>query len=469
MATIIKEKRKYAFDIDYSRVLPFAFFDSFKQLNPLIMIRNPIIFLVEICFLLMLALTINPNLLGESFLNSRINLLISILLLLTILFGNFAENIAKHIARAQSDSSRIIHGDIEVKRLKPDGMIEYVFASLLTKGNIVKVQEGDLIPLDGEVIEGVASVDESAITGESSPVLKEPGTDTSSSVTGGTRILTDWLLIKITSEHGQTYLDQMVSIAESAERHKTPNEMSLNSLLIASTISFLLVVITLPAIMHFIGIKIEPAFMIALLVCLVPTTISSLVAPIRISGFDRMNQLNVLSMSEKSLETAGDINVLLLDKTGTITFGNRMAIEFIPLGTYSISDVTRVAYLTSYFDQTPEGKSILSLAQRLGIEIDIKEIKGIPHEFTAHTRMSGIDLEGGDILRKGASDSIKKLISTKNGKTSPSVDQLVETIAIQGGTPLLISKNAEIIGLIHLKDIVKPNMKYKFKEMNSLV
>ncbi len=465
---IAREKRKYTLDVDYSKVLQNSTFDSLTQLNPLVMLKNPVIFIVEICFLIMLLLTYNPGLFGTSILTKQDNLIITILLFLTIFFSNLAENIAKYIGRAQAESLKIIHGDIEVKKIQPNGTIEYVFASQLQKGNIIKIQEGDLIPLDGEVIEGVASVDESAITGESSPVLKEPGTDNASSVTGGTRILTDFLLVKITSEHGQTYLDQMVSIAENAERHKTPNEISLNTLLIASTISFLLVVVTLPVIMSYLNLKIEVSFLIALLVCLLPTTIGGLITPIRISGFDRINQLNVLSMSEKSLETAGDINILLLDKTGTITFGNRMAIEFIPLGTYSSSDVSKVAYLTSYFDQTPEGKSILSLVKRLGIEIDIKDIKGIPHEFTAHTRMSGIDLENGDILRKGASDAIKKFISIKNGKTSPSVDQLIEAIAIQGGTPLLISKNAELIGLIHLKDIVKPNMKYKFKEMNSL-
>lgn len=463
-----RDKRKHTIKIDYSNVIQGALIDALLQLSPNKMIRNPIMFIVEICFIIMIFLTFKPDLFGASNLSSKVDLAICILLFLTIYFSNLAENIAKHISRAQADSLRIVHGDIEVKRVLPNGATEYVFASQLEKGNIIKVQEGDLIPLDGEVIDGIANVDESAITGESSPVLKEPSTDISSSVTGGTRILSDWLLIKITSEHGHTYLDQMVKIAEDTERHKTPNEVCLNAILIANTISFLLVVALLPVILNYLNLKVETAFLIALLVCLVPTTIGGLIVPIRISGFERINELNVIATSEKSIEAAGDINILLLDKTGTLTFGNRMAIEFIPLGANSLNDVATSACLASYFDQTPEGKSILSLAKRYGIEIDIKKVKGTPHEFSAHTRMSGIDLEGGDILRKGASDAIKKLVLSKNGKVWPQTDQIVENIAIQGGTPLLISKNNEVIGIIHLKDMVKSGMKDKFKTLNTL-
>lgn len=466
--TTTRKKRRDVSNIDYSNVLRGALIDSITQLNPFIMIRNPIMFLTEVCFVIMLLLTIEPNLFGHSILTKKINLLISIILLFTILFANLAENIAKYIARAQTDSLRIVHGDIEVKRILPNGMIEYIFASELERGNIIKVQEGDLIPLDGEVIEGVANVDESAITGESSPVLKEAGTDIFSSVTGGTRILSDWLLIKITSEHGETYIDQMVSLAESTERHKTPNETGLNTLLIATTISFLLVVASLPIILNYYRVQVEVTFLIALLICLIPTTIGGLISPIRISGFERINKLNVLSMSEKSIEAAGDINILYIDKTGTITYGNRMAIEFIPLGTNSIDELVKSAYIASYFDQTPEGKSILTLSQRYGIEVDIKQIKGQSHEFTAHTRMSGIDLENGEVYRKGASDAIKKLVLSKNGNIWPNTDELVNNIAMQGGTPLLVSKDKEVIGLIHLKDTVKTNIKYKFKELNNL-
>ncbi len=464
----VREKRKHTLKIDYSRVIPGALLDSIKQLNPFVMINNPIIFMVEICLILTIVLSINPNFFGPSVLTKEINITISILLFLTILFSNIAENIAKHIGIAQAESLKIVHGDIEVKKIKPDGMIEYVFASQLEKGDLIRVQEGDLIPLDGEVLEGVASVDESAITGESSPVLKEPNTDYSSSVTGGTRILTDSLLIKITSEQGQTYLDQMVTIVESTERHKTPNELSLSVLLIASTISFLFVVVALPFVLNYLNVQFEISYLIALLICLIPTTIGSLIVPIRVSGFEKVNSYNVLSISEKSIEIAGDIDILFLDKTGTITFGNRVANEFIPLGTNSLNDVAKIAYISSQFDQTPEGKSILALAKTLGIEFDSNEIKGTSYEFSAHTRMSGIDLESGDILRKGASDAIKKLVTNKNGKIWPNTQQIVDNIALQGGTPLLISKNNEVIGIIHLKDMIKSGMKDKFKELNVL-
>ncbi|MBI3589956.1 MAG: potassium-transporting ATPase subunit KdpB [Candidatus Melainabacteria bacterium] len=465
---IKKDKNKYTLSINYAHVVQSALIDSIKYLNPLMMLRNPTMFIVEICFFLMITLTINPSLFGPSLLSKQNNLFITIILLLTILFSNFAEMIAKHLARAQAESLTIIHGDIEVKRVLPNETIEYVFSSQLEKGDIIRVKEGDLIPVDGEVVKGIASVDESAITGESSPVLKEPGTDISSSVTSGTRVLTDWLLVKVTSEIGQTYLDQMVNIAEDAERHKTPNEISLNALLTATTLSFLLVAVSLAVILNYLYVKVEISFLIALLVCLLPTTISSLITPIRISGLDRVNKLNVLVMSEKLLENAGDMDLLFLDKTGTITFGNRMASEIVPFGTNSILDVAKTAYLASYFDQTPEGKSILSLARRYGAEVDISQTNGTPHDFTAHTRMSGIDLSNGDILRKGACDSIKKFALSRGGKVWPNTDQVIENVAIQGGTPLLILKNNEIIGLISLKDMIKITIKDKFKETNLL-
>lgn len=457
-------KRKHILNVDYSHVLPLALIDSIKQFSLFSMLKNPIMFVVEACFFLMIILTINPNLFGPSSLSRTDNFIITTILFFTIFFSNLAEMIAKHLARAQTESLSIIHGDIEVKRMLPNGMIEYVFASQLERGNIIKVKEGDLIPIDGEIIEGIATVDESAITGESSSVLKEPGTETSSSVTSGTRVLTDWLLIKVTSEAGETYIDQMTNIAEDTERHRSPNEISLNTLLIGVTISFLLVTITLPGLLVYFKVQVEYTFLIALLVCLLPTTIGSLITPIRISGFYRTNKLNVLVMSEKLLECAGDIDLLLIDKTGTITLGNRMANEFIPLGPYSLTDIAKTAYMASYYDQTPEGKSILALAKRYGVEVDIKQISGTSHDFTAHTRISGIDLDSGEILRKGACDVIKKFVISKNGKIWNNTDQIIENIATQGGTPLLIAKNNEIIGLINLKDMIKPLIRDKFKE-----
>ena len=465
---IIRNERKHTLKIDYSNIIQNALLDSIKELNPIKFTKNPIYLTFGFCLFTMLLLIINPKLLGESSLTRETNLIFTLLLLLIILILNTTESLVKHSARAQADSLRIIHGDVEVKRLKANNSIEYVFTSQIKKGDIIKLQEGDLIPLDGEVIEGVATVDESAITGESSPVLKEPGTDTCSSVTGGTRIVADWLLVKVTSEQGETYLDQMINISEDIEKLKTQNETSLNLLLTGLTISFVLVAITLAVILNYLKIKVDIAYIVILLACLIPITTSGLITPIRIAGFNKINQLNILAMSEKTLETAANINVLYLDKTGTITYGNRMAIELIPFGSNSITDVAKAAHLLSYFDQTPEGKSIISLVKRYSIEVDQEKIKGTTYEFNSHTRMSGIDLENGDILRKGASDTIKKLATSKNGKIWDNTDQLVDNIAIQGGTPLLILKNFEIIGLIHLKDIVKITIKDKFKETKRL-
>lgn len=445
-----------------------AILDSLLQLNPFSLLKNPVLLLVAICFILMLFLSLYPNIFGESSLTRENNILIALLLLMTLLFSSFAENLAKEASKAQAESLILIRGDIEVKRVKPDGFIEYIFSSQLEKGDIVKIQEGDLIPLDGEIIEGIATVDESAITGESSPVLKEAGSATSSSVTGGTRVLTDSLLIKITAEQGETYLDQMVNIAEGTERHKTPNEINLNILLISSTISFLLVIVILAFIMKVLNLKIEPTYFIALFICLIPTTIGGLLTPITISGFEKINRINVLATTKNSIEGIGDINILFLDKTGTLTYGNRMAIELIPFGNNSIDSVAQVAYLSSIFDQTPEGKSILTLVKKYGITINTKDIKGTPHEFSAHTRMSGIDLEGGESLRKGAPDTLIKLVQSKNGKIWDETEHLVDKISSEGGTPLLISKNNEIIGLIHLKDMIKSEIKGKFSELKEL-
>lgn len=451
-----------------SKVYINAAIESITQFNPFSVVKNPVLFLVEVCLIIMIFLCVNPNLFGPSELTKFQNIMITSMLFLTILFSNFAENVAKNLGKVQAESLRIVHGDIEVKKVNLDGIIEYVFTSQLKKDDIIKVQEGDLIPLDGEVIDGIASIDESAITGESSPVLKEPGTDVSSTVTGGTRVLTDWLMLKVTSEQGETFVDQMLYMTQETERHKTPNEVSLNATLIASTITCLLSVLTLAIIINYLKLKIEIPFLITLLICLIPTTISSLLVPITVSGFDKINLLNILAISRKSIESCGDINYLFLDKTGTITYGNRMAIEFIPVGSYSIKDIAKFAYLSSFYDQTPEGKSIVSLAKRYGINIDKRDIKGIPHEFSAHTRMSGIDLESGEILRKGAVDAIIKLIIGKGGAIDPQINALVEKISIQGGTPLLISSSTNIIGLINLKDMVKGGIKGFFEQLKGI-
>ena len=414
--------------INYFSITKKALIDAIKLLNPKSLVKNHTLFIAEYCLIVMLILTIKPDIFGITALTRETNLLISLIILLTILFSNFAESLIKNYTKAQADSLRIVHGDVEVKRVLDNGLIEYIFTSQLSKNDIIKVQEGDLIPIDGEVIDGVATVDESAITGESSPVLKEPGTDTCSSVTGGTRVLTDWLLIKITSHQGETYLDQMVNIAEDAEKDKIPSEANLNILLTALTISLLLTIIVLPKILHHLNIKTEVSFLIAFLICIIPMTISGLATSIKISGFNKINKINVLAMSEKALEIAGNINIIYLDKTGTITFGNRMATEFIPLGTNSLHEVAKAGYVASCYDQTPEGKSIIALAKRYGMEVDITEIKGVPYEFTAHSRMSGIDLENSDSIRKGASDAIKKLVLSKGKKSMKTQINMLKTL-----------------------------------------
>lgn len=461
---ISKNKKRKHKGVNLSRVLV----DSMIQLNPIAMVKNPVMFITEICFIIMLILSIEPNLFGNSSLNQTHNLIITTLLFLTLTFSNFAENLTKHISRAQAESLKLFRGDIEVKRVKPDSYIEYIFSSQLEKGDVIKVQEGDLIPVDGEIIEGIATVDESAITGESSPVLKEAGSETAGTVTGGTRVLTDSLLIKVTSAQGETYLDQIINIAEETERHKTPNELNLSVLLTSSTISFLLSIAVLYIIMKYLGINVELAYFITFLVCLLPTTAGGLFIPITIAGFEKINSLNVLAVSKKSVEAIGDINILFIDKTGTITFGNRMAIEFIALGDNTLNEVAKAAYLSSYFDHTPEGKSILALSKRYGIEIDIKSLGSIPHEFSAHTRISGVDLENGESYRKGSPDTIQKFIAGKNGKFWPETEKIVERISQEGGTPLLISKNNEIIGVIHLKDLLKSDIRGKFDELKNM-
>ncbi len=454
--------------INYNNIIYKSFIDSLKSLNPFTLIKNHTLFLFELCSFIMFFLCIKPDIYNNNIFTREVNLFISIILITTVFISNFIASATRNYTKSQAENLRVVHGDIEVKRLLNNGLIEYVFTSELKKNDIIKLQEGDLIPVDGEVIEGVATIDESAITGESSPVLKEPGTDTSSSVTGGTRVLTDSLLIKVTSEQGHTYLDQMINITENTETQKTTNKYETNMHFIGSIVLLTLSLILFPTIAKHYKLDYEINYIIALFVCLLPLTMESLSLPIQISGFNKISKLNILAMSEKALEIASKINIVYLDKTGTITFGNRMATELVPLGTHSITDVVKAAYICSYYDQTPEGKSIVTLTKRYGVEVDIGEIKGIPHEFTAHTRMSGIDLENGDILRKGACDAIKKLVTSKGGKIWENTDQLIESIAIQGGTPLLISKNNQIIGLIHLKDIVKISLKDRFKELKKL-
>ena len=376
------------------------------------------------------------------------------------------ETAIKTYSQAKSEFTRIFHGDIEVKKVKDDNSIEYVFTSELLKGQIIRVEAGDIIPLDGEVIEGIATIDESAITGESSPVLKD--SETSSSVTGGTRIITDSLLIKITSEHGQTYLDHMTNINEESESNNVFENIEQNRHTKISILFSLLITVLFLLLTKTTHTKFDFTFLLISFIALLPTTYNELKEIIRISMLDQLKKINVLNLSEKSLDLAGKISITYIDKTGTITFGNRIASEIIPLSLNTINEVAKVAFLASYKDLTSEGKSIALLSKRYGVNLNEDDIKGTFYEFNPHARISGVDLDSGAIIRKGAVDAIKKLVLSKGGTINKNIDPLVQSIALNGGTPLLISNNNEIVGIIHLKDIVKTNIKNRFKELKDL-
>jgi K+-transporting ATPase ATPase B chain len=396
------------------------------------------------------------------------NLQITLWLWFTVLFANFAEAMAEGRGKAQADSLRKARAETIANRLLPDGKIEQIASSKLRAGDLVRVVASEFIPSDGEILEGVASVDESAITGESAPVIREAGGDRSA-VTGGTRVLSDWLKIKITSNPGETFLDRMIALVEGAERQKTPNEIALNILLAGLTIIFLLAVVTLQPFAIYSGSPQTVFVLVSLLVCLIPTTIGGLLSAIGIAGMDRLVQHNVLAMSGRAVEAAGDVNTLLLDKTGTITLGNRQASEFVPAPGITEAQMADAAQLSSLADETPEGRSIVVLAkERYGLrgrELASQEAIFIP--FTAQTRMSGVDMDGREI-RKGAVDAITKYL-TQHGTALPrEVQAAVETVARSGGTPLVVVENRRALGVIHLKDIVKGGMRERFDQLRAM-
>jgi K+-transporting ATPase ATPase B chain len=396
------------------------------------------------------------------------NLQITLWLWFTVLFANFAEAMAEGRGKAQAESLRKARAETIANRLLPNGTTEQIASSKLRSGDLVRVAAGEFIPSDGEILEGVASVDESAITGESAPVIREAGGDRSA-VTGGTRVLSDWLKIKITSNPGETFLDRMIALVEGAERQKTPNEIALNILLAGLTIIFLLAVVTLQPFAIYSGSPQTVFVLVSLLVCLIPTTIGGLLSAIGIAGMDRLVQHNVLAMSGRAVEAAGDVNTLLLDKTGTITLGNRQAAEFVAAPGITAAQMADAAQLSSLADETPEGRSIVVLAkERYGLrgrELASQEATFIP--FTAQTRMSGVDMDGREI-RKGAVDAITKYL-TQHGTVLPKeIQAAVETIARSGGTPLVVAENRRALGVIHLKDIVKGGMRERFDQLRAM-
>ena len=442
---------------------------AFTKLNPKYMMHNPVMFVVEIGFVIALLLSIFPELFGptDGINNVRLyNIFVCVILFVTVLFANFAEAVAEGRGKAQAESLKKTQKDTKARLLKADGTETVVSSSELKKGDVVLVSAGEIIPNDGEVIEGIASVDESAITGESAPVVRESGGDFCS-VTGGTTVVSDWLKIRITSNPGESFLDKMIALVEGASRKKTPNEIALNTLLISLTIIFLIVIVTLYPIGQYCGVRLPLSTLIALMVCLIPTTIGGLLSAIGIAGMDRVTRFNVIAMSGKAVEACGDVDTMILDKTGTITFGNRLAADFFPVEGASRKELLRCAALTSLHDDTPEGKSTLELARRMGD--DSQEVPGSAFiEFTAQTRMSGVDLPDGTKIRKGASDAIEQYVKENGGKVPADLYTHVEEVSSLGGTPLVVARGRDVLGVIYLKDIVKGGIKERFARLRAM-
>ena len=470
-------KRRPMFD---SHIMRRALLESFRKLDPRLQIRNPVMFVVLVGSVLTTVLLFQA-LFGTGEAPVWFILAVSLWLWFTVLFANFAEAMAEGRGKAQAESLRSSRREMNAKKLShPESGDQYlgapssiVPASALTRGDVVVVEAGDFIPCDGEVIQGIASVNESAITGESAPVIRESGDR--SAVTGGTRVLSDWLVIRVTANPGETFLDRMIAMVEGAKRQKTPNEIALNILLAALTVIFLLATATLlPFSLYSVqsagqGAPVTVTVLVALLVCLIPTTIGGLLSAIGIAGMDRMVQANVIAMSGKAVEAAGDVDVLLLDKTGTITLGNRQATAFLPADGVSDQALADAAQLSSLADETPEGRSIVVLAkEKYGLRArDIHEFGATFMPFTAHTSMSGVNLNGREI-RKGSDGAIETYVRERGGHFSQAVRLHVETIAKQGGTPLVVAEGPNVLGVIYLKDIVKGGIKERFAELRRM-
>ena len=447
-----------------------------KKLDPRYMIKNPVMFVVEIGCFITLLLSFFPGLFGDVDAGSlRIyDIIVCVILFITVLFANFAEAVAEGRGKAQAASLKKTQKDTRARRLDENGEERVVSSSELKKGDVVMVVAGEVIPGDGEVIEGIASVDESAITGESAPVVREAGGDRSA-VTGGTTVLSDWIVVKVSSEPGQSFLDKMIAMVEGAARKKTPNEIALEIFLVALSIVFILVTLALycyscfSAGLNGMANPTSVTTLVALLVCLAPTTIGALLSAIGIAGMSRLNEANVLAMSGRAIEAAGDVDILMLDKTGTITLGNRQASEFIPVDGVDPAELADAAQLSSLADETPEGRSIVVLAkEQFGLRGRTLEDKGMEFiPFTAATRMSGVNYEGNEI-RKGAADSVRAYVEAAGGVFSRECDEVVERIAKAGGTPLVVTKNRRVLGVVYLKDIIKSGVKEKFADLRKM-
>ena len=439
---------------------------SFVKLNPKILVKNPIMFTVEVCIMVMVLVTIY-----SAFSSSQgsfiYNVWVLIILFLTLLFANFAEAIAEARGKAQADSLRKTREETPAK-LIVDGKIKISSSSSLKKGDIFECEAGDVIPADGEIIEGLASIDESAITGESAPVIREAGGD-KSSVTGGTKVLSDRILVKMTTQPGESFLDKMIALVEGASRQKTPNEIALTILLAAFTLVFLIVCVTLKPMADYSNTVITIAAFISLFVCLIPTTIGGLLSSIGIAGMDRALRANVITKSGKAVETAGDIDTLLLDKTGTITIGNRKATEFYPITGLDKHAFIEACMYSSISDATPEGKSVIELGRQNGIRMHSLNTEGAHMiMFTAETKCSGINLKNGTEIRKGAFDAIKQIVIKAGNEFPKEVEDIIQKISSDGGTPLVVSIDKKVAGVIELQDIIKPGIEERFQRLRKM-
>src|SRR5215475_11272513 len=470
--SLLPKKLAHARPLFDPEIVRRALKESFVKLNPITLAKNPVMFVVEVGAALTTVFVVRDIVAGVA--GTGFGIQITLWLWFTVLFANFAEAMAEARGKAQADTLRKTKTDSVAKRVMASGKIEIASSSQLRSGDIVLVEAGDIIPGDGEVIDGIATVDESVITGESAPVIRESGGDRSA-VTGGTKVLSDQIKIKITSNPGETFLDRMIALVEGAQRQKTPNEIALNILIAGLTLIFLMAVATLPPYASYaiqaVGSGTAPsvAVLVSLLVCLIPTTIGGLLSAIGIAGMDRVMQHNVLAMSGKAVEASGDVNTLLLDKTGTITLGNREAVEFITVDGVNDSELADAAQLSSLADETPEGRSIVVLAKEKyglrGREVAEHEARFIP--FSAYTRMSGVDMNGRK-LRKGATDAIIGFVQGNGGRVMPGLKERAEQISRSGGTPLAVADGRRVLGLVHLKDIVKGGMKERLASLRAM-
>lgn len=449
-------------------ILRSSILGAFQKLDLRYMIKNPVMFVVEIGFLFTLVLTVFPTLFGGIEEYRVYNGVVTVVLFVTVLFANFAESVAEGRGKAQAASLKKTKQDTKARLLLANGEEKVINASELKKGDIVLVKTGEVIPNDGEIIEGVASVDESAITGESAPVTREAGGDFSS-VTGGTTVVSDWLKIKIVAEPGQSFLDKMIALVEGASRQKSPNEIALNTLLIVLTLIFLIVIVSLYPFAQYLGVQMPISWLIALMVCLIPTTIGGLLSAIGIAGMDRVTRFNVIAMSGKAVEACGDVDTMILDKTGTITYGNRLAAEFYPVKGVAKEDLTDYCVMCSLMDATPEGKSTVELGRNFGCAIDDGAADQMDFvEFTAQSKMSGVNLKDGTRVRKGASEAIKTFVKEAGGIIPTDLEGIVTEVSNLGGTPLVVCVNNKILGVIYLKDTVKPGLVERFERLREI-